>query len=105
MARRPMSGHLQSNGHGRSGYPGRETAQISNLVISTSQGKSYEELKQDLIRLCREERLSYGIVIKTLSQITSGILPVLVYKVNVEDGWEEMIRGVNPAGFPVRSLR
>jgi len=105
MARRPISGHLQSNGHGRSGYPGRETAQISNLVISTSQGKSYEELKQELIRLCREERLSYGIVIKTLSQITSGILPVLAYKVNVEDGQEEMIRGINPAGFPVRSLR
>jgi TldD protein len=105
MARRPLLGHLQSNGHGRSGYPGRETAQISNLVITANQGKSYEELKRELIRLCREERLSYGIVIKALGPVSGGLLPVLIYRVNIADGKEEMIRGVNPAAFPVRSLR
>jgi len=105
MARRPIAGHLQSNGHGRSGYPGRETAQISNLLITASQGKSYEELKQELVLRCREERLSYGIVIKALGPVSSGLLPVLIYKVNVEDGREEMVRGLNPAAFTVRSLR
>ncbi len=105
MARRPIAGHLQSNGHGRSGYPGRETAQISNLVITAGQGKGYEELKQELVRRCREERLSYGIVIKAFGPVSSGLLPVLIYKVNVEDGREEMVRGLNPAAFTVRSLR
>ena len=47
MARRPLPSFPSSNGHGRSGYPGRETAQISNLVIAATQGKSYEELKQE----------------------------------------------------------
>jgi TldD protein len=105
MARRPIPGHLQSNGHGRSGFPGRETAAISNLVISAEKGKNYQSLKQELIRLCREERLSYGIVIKSLGPASAGLFPFLVYKVNVEDGTEELIRGVNPAGFAVRSLR
>jgi TldD protein len=105
MARRPLPGFPQSNGHGRSGYPGRETAQIGNLVITAAEGKSYEELKQELIRLCREERLTYGIVIKGLGGGTGGILPLMVYKVSVADGREEMIRGVNLTAFSVRSLR
>jgi TldD protein len=105
MARRPLPGRLQSNGHGRSGYPGRETAQISNLVVTADQGKSYDELKQALIRMCREERLSHGIVIKALGPVSGGLLPVLIYTVNIADGKEEMVRGVNPAAFPVRSLR
>jgi TldD protein len=105
MARRPLPGFPHSNGHGRSGYPGRETAQISNLVIAASQGESYDKLKQELIRLCREERLTYGIVIKELASGTNSILPVMVYRVYVADGREEMIRGVNPTNFSVRSLR
>ncbi len=105
MARRPIPGHLQSNGHGRSGFPGRETATISNLILTAEKGKSYSDLKQELIRLCREERLSYGIVIKALGPVSNGLFPFLVYRVNVADGSEELIRGVNPAGFAVRSLR
>jgi hypothetical protein len=105
MARRPLPRRLQSNGHGRSGYPGRETAQISNLVITADQGKTHEELKKELIHLCREERLSYGILIKALGPVSAGILPVLIYRVHVADGREELIRGVNPTGFAVRSLR
>jgi predicted Zn-dependent protease len=105
MARRPIPGHLQSNGHGRSGFPGRETATISNFVITAEKGKNYRDLKLELIRLCREERLSYGILIKALGPVSGGILPFLVYRVNVSDGSEELIRGVSPAGFAVRSLR
>lgn len=105
MSRRPVPGRTRSNGHGRSGYPGRETAQISNLVISPASGKNYEELKQELMRLCREERLSYGIVIKALTHTSSAILPFLVYKVDAADGREEPVRGISPTGFAVRSLR
>ncbi|MBI4472601.1 MAG: hypothetical protein HY646_08030, partial [Acidobacteria bacterium] len=48
MSRRPSKESLQSNGHGRSGVPGRETAQIGNLIIQASDGKSYEALKERL---------------------------------------------------------
>ena len=48
MSRRPGKDMPQSNGHGRSGIPGRETAQIGNLFIQSSEGKSYEEISEVL---------------------------------------------------------
>ena len=105
-SRRPGKGFLNSNGHGRSGYPGREAAHISNLITKARQGKSYEELKKTLIGLCRVERLPYGIVIKDLNSSGSGLgVPFLAYKVNINNGREELIRGVNTTSFAARSLR
>jgi hypothetical protein len=85
---------MQSNGHGR-GIPGRETAQISNFVVKADKdAKSYEELKQELIKLAKDERLDYGIMIKQLSGNQGAIgTPVLTYKVYVADGREELVRG------------
>jgi TldD protein len=107
MSRRPGKDMKQSNGHGRSGLPGRESAQIGNLFIQVNDGKAYEDLKQQLIKMCRLEKLDYGIVIKALnpdgrSQIGK---PVLTYKLYVEDGREELIRGASADSIAVRSLR
>ncbi len=107
MSRRPGKDMPQSNGHGRSGVPGRETAQIGNLFIQSSEGKSYEDLKRQLIKMCQEENLQYGILIKALvGDGRSPIgMPVLTYKVYVADGREELIRGAFAQGIPIRSLR
>jgi predicted Zn-dependent protease len=107
MSRRPGKDMPQSNGHGRSGIPGRETAQVGNLFIQSSEGKSYEDLKQQLLKMCQVENLQYGILIKSL--VTDGRsaigMPVLTYKVYVADGHEELIRGASVQGIPIRSLR
>jgi predicted Zn-dependent protease len=107
MSRRPGKDMPQSNGHGRSGIPGRETAQIGNLFIQSNDGKSYDDLKEELIKMCREENLQYGILIKALdTDPRSPIgMPVLTYKVYVADGREELIRGAFAQGIPIRSLR
>jgi TldD protein len=106
MSRRPVRGFLNSNGHGRSGFPGREAACISNLVIKAGQGKSYEDLKKSLMKSCRTERLPYGIVIRQSSSTGQGLgVPFLAYKVIVNDGREQLIRGLNTTGFSVSSLR
>ena len=107
MSRRPGKDMPQSNGHGRSGLPGRETAQIGNLFIQSNEGKSYEDLKQELIKMCREENLQYGILIKALDTDARSPIgtPVLTYKVYVSDGREELIRGAFAQGIPIRSLR
>jgi predicted Zn-dependent protease len=107
MSRRPGKGMPQSNGHGRSGIPGRETAQIGNLFIQASEGKSYDDLKQQLIRMSQEENLPYGILIKALIGDGRSPIgtPVLTYKVYVADGREELIRGVFAQAIPIRSLR
>ena len=107
MSRRPGKDMPQSNGHGRSGVPGRETAQIGNLFIQSTEGKSYEDLKQQLIKMCQEENLQYGLLIKALNPDNRSAigLPVLTYKVYVSDGHEELIRGAFAQGIPIRSLR
>jgi len=107
MSRRPGKDMPQSNGHGRSVIPGRETAQIGNLFIQSNDGKSYDDLKQELLKMCREENLQYGILIKSLDTDTRNPIgnPVLTYKVYVEDGREELIRGAFAQGIPIRSLR
>src|SRR2546428_5491258 len=107
MSRRPGKDMPQSNGHGRSVVPGRETAQIGNLFIQSKEGKSYEDLKQELIKMCREENLQYGILIQALDTDTRSPIgtPVLTYKVYVVDGREELIRRAFAQEIPIRSLR
>jgi TldD protein len=107
MSRRPGKDMPQSNGHGRSGVPGRETAQIGNLFIQSSEGKSYDALKQQLIKMCQEENLQYGLLIKALNPDGRSAIgmPVLTYKVYVSDGHEELIRGAFAQAIPIRSLR
>jgi len=107
MSRRPGKDRLQSNGHGRSGYPGRETAQIGNLFVTANGGKSYDDLKKELIELATMERLQYGVIIKALESGGRGAMgsPVLTYKVYVADGREELIRGASISGLSVQSLR
>jgi len=105
-SRRPSKDRLQSNGHGR-GIPGRETAQISNFVVKADKdAKSYNEMKQELIKLAKDERLDYGIMIKQLSGNQGSIgTPVLTYKVYVADGREELVRGATAGTLTVQSLR
>jgi predicted Zn-dependent protease len=107
MSRRPTKENPQSNGHGRAGIPGRETAQAGNLIVQSSASRSYEDLKKELIDMCRAEKLEYGVVIKALDGSGRGPIgsPVLAYKVYVADGREELIRGASAAGITVRSLR
>ena len=65
MSRRPTKELPRSNGHGRSGFPGRETAQIGNLFVQSNEGKSYDELKQELIKSCKREQLQFCLLDKS----------------------------------------
>jgi predicted Zn-dependent protease len=105
-SRRPSKERLQSNGHGR-GFPGRETAQVSNFVVKADKdAKSFAEMKAELIKLAKDERLDYGIMIKQLSGNQGSIgAPLLAYKVYAADGREELIRGASAGALTVQSLR
>jgi hypothetical protein len=92
---------LRSNGHGRSGLNGGATTEIGNLFIQSSDGKSYDQLKQELIKMCKALEMPYGIIIKG-----GGLSdPALTYKVYVEDGREELIRGVSIGELTVKQLK
>ncbi len=101
LSRRPRKNMLRSNGHGRSGLNGGASTEIGNLFIQSSDGKSYEQLKQELIKMCKALEMPYGIIIK------GGGLndPALTYKVYVEDGREELIRGVSMGELTVKQLK
>ena len=107
MSRRPGKGRLQSNGHGRNGYPGRETPQVSNLIITAKDGKSLEDLKKELLKAAKEERLEYGIIIKGSNTGGNSPVggPVLTYRVKVSDGKEELVRVAGASGLTVQGLR
>jgi predicted Zn-dependent protease len=107
MSRRPGKGRLQSNGHGRNGYPGRESPQISNLIVTAKDGKSLEDLKKELLKAAKEERLEYGIIIRASASGGNGPVgtPVLTYRVKVSDGKEELVRVGGAGGINVQALR
>jgi hypothetical protein len=125
MSRRPRKEIARSNGHGRAMPLGSPSAQIGNLLVQSTDGKSFAQLKQALITRCRAQGLSFGLLIKTLDNpsitgkefsfsplmMAGGLLreslaaPVLVYKVSVEDGREELVRGLTVSQMSVRALK
>lgn len=128
MSRRPRAGIPQSNGHGRAGAFGPATAQPGNLFVRAEGGLSAEALKDELIGMASDFGLDYGLLVTVLDDpsITgtdpispSSIFmmmqggpsqfrltsPILAYKVYVEDGREELVRGLGFRDVSVRSLR
>lgn len=103
----PTKKSANSNGRARSGFGG---AFISNMIVESKDGKSFAELKQELINNCKAQSLPFGILFKEINTtfFSSGNAltpPILAYKVYVEDGREELVRNISIDDFPIRELR
>jgi predicted Zn-dependent protease len=123
MSRRPREEISQSNGHGRSSLMGNPGTQIGNLLITTEKGKTYQELKKELLELCTDQGLDFGLIIKTVdnpaitgmeapgsgpgsSQTESALTtPVIMVRVYVKDGREELVRGLTVSELSVSHLK
>jgi len=94
--RAPTKKVKQSTGHGRGPGFGDPRATIGCLYISADDGLSAEELKQELIQTARDEGLEFGLRVAAIEDGQSGSLgdPIYAYKVNVADGGEELVRGM-----------
>lgn len=108
--REPFEGFLKSNGRARSGGNGIVAANISNLFVQSKEGKSFDELKKQLIEACRAQGLKYGILFREIDSTFTPegddiSVPILAYKVYVEDGREELFRGADVFDLTVRELR
>lgn len=113
MARMPIEGFPESNGHGRK-QPGRAVvARQSNLVVEAAKTVSRAELKQQLLDLVKQQGKPYGLIFDdieggfTLTGRTIpnafNVLPIMVHRV-FPDGREEVVRGVDLIGTPLTTF-
>lgn len=117
-SRRPGTELRHSNGHGRGfASPG---AAMANLFVETTEGKSYEELKEELISYCRDLDLEYGIVISRMGESAASFMgggisirmgsddnaeTATAVRVYVADGREEPLRGIKIDDLNLRTLK
>jgi predicted Zn-dependent protease len=121
LSRQPVEGFTGSNGHARGLRQQRTVPAITNLVVSATETKPYSELVRELQRLCREQALEYGLLVRRLEEERYTDLyrrvdrqddeepllnaPLVVYKVYAKDGRLEPVRGLGFDEVTVRALR
>ncbi len=127
MSRRPGPDFSQSNGHARSALLSDPSPMSSNLFFQSTDAVSATELRKKFLQLCKEDGHEWCIEVKRMDNpalasqrqedfseaiagLASGIssgdrLPLLVYRVYVSDGHEELARGERMTGVNLRLLR
>jgi predicted Zn-dependent protease len=127
MSRRPGPDLTQTNGHGRAAYLGDPHPLISNLFFNSSSGIAPDELKKKFIDECKQNGNKSCLIVREMDNPVLGVtsqddlsdivmgaaggaatgdrLPLLVYRVNVDDGSETLIRGARLSGLTVRAIR
>jgi len=103
LGRQPIRDFPSSNGHGRAALPlSWPTPALGNLVVSSSDAATPEQLKRKLIALCKERGLTYGYYVETMGGVHA---PRLLYRVWTQDGREELVRGAVFGDLDQRSMR
>lgn len=114
LSRQPVEGFLLSNGHGRSQSSQKPVARMANLIVDSSKQVSDEELKRQLIAEAKRQGKPYGLIIRDITggntntasfgyQAFKGV-PRMVYRVDVRDGKESLVRGVEIVGTPLSAI-
>ncbi|HMC72356.1 MAG TPA: metallopeptidase TldD-related protein, partial [Mycobacteriales bacterium] len=107
-------GFVKSNGHGRSQGNRKPVARMANLIVESKKSVSDAELKKLLIAEAKKQGKPYGLIIRDITggntntsnfgyQAFKGV-PRMVYRVDVRDGKESLVRGVEIVGTPLTSI-
>lgn len=127
MSRRPGPDFPLSNGHGRSSMLSPPTPLSSNLFFQATATVSPDDLRKKFLDLCKADGQKWCIEVKRMdnpglssqsqqdfTDIISGVadglargdrLPLLVYRVYVDDGHQELVRGAHIGGLDIRAFR
>jgi len=126
MSRRPGPDFEQSNGHGRSAFLADSKPVMSNLIFSSTETVSNDDLRKRFLDSCKAEKLDFCIVVRQMDNPSLSLLhqedftellasfggnaatdrlPLVVYKLYPKDGHEELVRGARITGFSPRMLR
>jgi TldD protein len=114
LSRAPVQGFQQSNGHGRSQGNRKPVARMANFFVESTRAVSDAELKRMLIAEAKRQGKPYGLIIRDITggntntsnygyQAFKGV-PRMVYRVDVRDGKETLVRGVEIVGTPLSSI-
>ncbi|HEY7403965.1 MAG TPA: metallopeptidase TldD-related protein [Candidatus Angelobacter sp.] len=102
LGRQPIRDFPHSNGHGRTALAGAPRPSISNLIFKASDGVPFEALKKKLIDMCKDQGRPYGYYVETTGPQLS---PRLLWRVYVNDGHMELVRGAVFKQLDTRALR
>jgi TldD protein len=114
LSRKPVRPFTHSNGHARSQGGQPPVARMANLVVSSSRQVPMAELKRMLLAEARRQGKPFGLIVRDVSggntntgswgyQAFKGV-PRLIYRVDVETGREELVRGVELVGTPLAAV-
>jgi predicted Zn-dependent protease len=114
LSRKPVKPFTHSNGHGRSQGGQPPVARMGNLFVLSSKAMPADELKRMLVEEAKRQGKPYGLLIRDITGGNTNTMsygyqafkgtPRLVYRVDVETGKEELVRGVELVGTPLSSL-
>ena len=127
MSRRPGPELYASNGHARSALLSDTHPLPSNLIFESNAGQSPADLKKKFLSICKDDGHEWCIEVRrmdnpaissvrqddfneTIGGLAAGVssgekLPILLYRVYVADGREELVRGGILNGLTLRSIR
>jgi len=127
MSRRPGPDLDHSNGHGRAAYLGDPRPMASNLFFTSLDGISPDALKKKFMDECKQNGNKWCLIVREMDNPVLGVreqedlsdivmgaasgaatgdrLPLLVYRVDVSDGRESLIRGARLTGLTLRAVR
>jgi predicted Zn-dependent protease len=114
LSRKPVNPFTRSNGHGRSQGANAPVARMGNLVVTSKRQVSLAELKRRLLAEAKQQGKPYGLIIKDIVGGNTNTMsygyqafkgtPRLAYRLDVETGKEELVRGIELIGTPLSSI-
>ena len=127
MSRRPGPEFQASNGHARSALLSDTRPLSSNLLLQATGGLSPADLKKKFLEACHDDGHEWCLKITRMDNpalssirqedfsdfigaVAGGVasgerIPLVMYRVYVSDGREEMVRGGHIEGLQLRSFR
>lgn len=98
----PTKHNPASNGHVRFNVHRRGTATVpGNIQLTSRNATSSDELKKKLLATAKEEDLEYAYIIRRMR----GNSPLAIYRIYLNDGREELVRGTTLPDLSVRSFK
>jgi predicted Zn-dependent protease len=102
VGRQPLRDFPASNGHGRAVPGSLPQPSLGVLLVKSSEPESPKALSEKLKQMASEQNKAFGYRVDTLGP---GNAPRLLYRVYVNDGHEELVRGAVFNELDVRALR